>query len=377
MTERGGDRRGTGARRLRRVVMILIGAVVVEYLVLPQLAGARKAIHTLGKVEPGWLVAGVVLEAAAIACYAELTRTLLPQRGRPARTTLVRITMSTLGLSHVVPGGSAVGTSMGYRLLTSAGVQGTDAGFAIATQGLGSAVVLNVLLWLGLIVSIPIRGFNPLYGAAAVLGALLLALVGGAVLALTKGEERLASVVCRVADRVPFLDGADVSSVLHRVAVRLRGLAADPRLLTRAVGWALANWLLDMASLWVFLAAFGHRAGLDGLVISYGIANVLAAIPVTPGGLGVIETVLTATLVGVGTSRAVALLGVVSYRLVNFWLPIPLGALSYISLRVDDDVARRARELREVAEQAEEEAPRAREWARQRGVRLPYRRPRR
>ena len=367
------DHRGSGRRRLRRVAFVLIGAVVVEYLVLPQLAGARKALHTLGKVQPGWLIAGVLLEAAAIASYAELTRTLLPVGRRPRRTTLLRITMSTLGLSHVVPGGTAVGTSMGYRLLTTAGVQGTDAGFAIATEGLGSAVVLNILLWLGLIVSIPLRGFNPLYGTAAALGALLLALVGGALLALTKGEERLATVVCWVADHVPFLDGPDVSSVLHRVAVRLRGLVAEPGILGRAVLWAALNWLLDMASLWVFLAAFGHRVGPDGLLISYGLANVLAAIPITPGGLGVIETVLTASLVGFGTPRAVALLGVVSYRLVNFWLPIPLGALSYLSLRVDDDVARRAQELRTLAEEAEKEAPRARDWARQRGVRFPRR----
>ena len=375
MSDQHEDRRGTGRRRLKRALMVLLGAVIVEYLVLPQIAGARKAAHTLGRVQPGWLVAGVVLEAVAIFSYSELTRTLLPIGRRPDRSTLLRITMSTLGLSHVVPGGTAVGTSMGYRLLTTAGVSGTDAGFAIATEGLGSAVVLNVFLWLGLIVSIPIRGFNPLYGAAAVLGALLLALVGGAVIALTKGEDRLAGVVCAVADRIPFLDGQDVSSVLHRVAVRLRGLATDPQLLGRAALWAALNWVFDMAALWVFLAAFGHRVGPDGLIISYGIANVLAAIPVTPGGLGVIETVLTATLVGFGTPRAVALLGVVSYRLVNFWLPIPLGAVSYLSLRVDDDVARRARELRKLAELAEEEAPRARDWARQRGVKFRRREP--
>ena len=369
-----GARHGTGGRRLRRILMVLLGAILIEYLVLPQIAGARKALHTLGKVEPGWLVIGVVLVAAAVVCYAELTRTLLPPSRRPGRSTLLRITMSTLGLSHVVPGGTAVGSSMGYRLLTTSGVQGTDAGFVIATEGLGSAVVLNMLLWLGLIVSIPIRGFNPLYGTAAVLGALLLALVGGAVVALTKGEERLAAVVCGVADRVPFLDGADVSAVLHRVAVRLRGLVAQPRLLASAVTWAALNWVLDMAALWVFLAAFGYRVGLDGLVISYGLANVLAAVPLTPGGLGVIEGVLTATLVGFGTPRAAALLGVVSYRLVNFWLPIPLGALSYLSLRVDEDVARRAKELRRLAEEAEEQAPGAREWARQRGVRMPRRR---
>ena len=51
---------------------------------------------------------------------------------------------------------------------------GPDAGFALATVGLGSAVVLNLILWCGLIVSIPIRGVNPLYGAAALVGVIVM-----------------------------------------------------------------------------------------------------------------------------------------------------------------------------------------------------------
>lgn len=365
-----------GRRRIRRIATVLVGAVVVEYLVLPQLAGARKAIHLLGEVQPAWLVLGAVLAAAAIAAYAELTRTLLPVAGRPRYRTLLRITLATLGLSHVVPGGTAVGSSMGYRMLTNEGVRGSDAAFALATEGIGSAVVLNMLLWVGLVVSIPARGFDPLYGTAALVGALLLAAVGTAVVLLTKGEEHLAAVVCRVADRLPFLEGEGVADALRRVAGRLRELAADPRLLARGVGWATLNWLLDAAALWVFLAAFGHRMSPDGLIISYGLANVLAAIPITPGGLGVVETVLTATLVGFGAPRGIAVLGVISYRLLNFWLPIPLGAVSYLSLRVrgaEPQPDGGARELRRVAEEAERSAPRPTEWARQRGVRLPGR----
>src|SRR5436309_4090187 len=97
------------------------------------------------------------------------------------------------------------------------------------------------------------------------------------------------------------------------------------------IGWATANLLFDAASLWVFLFAFGYRPGIDAILVSYGLANVLAAIPVTPGGLGVIEAVLTATLVGFGAPRGEAVLGVIGWRLVNFWLPIPLGAGAYLS----------------------------------------------
>src|SRR5207302_518933 len=105
-------------------------------------------------------------------------------------------------------------------------------------------------------------------------------------------------------------------------------------LLARAIGWAAANWLLDAVSLWVFVAAFGHRVSPDALLVSYGLAYVLAAIPITPGGLGVVEAALTTALVGFGTSRGVAILGVVTYRLANFWLPIPAGVFAYLSLRL-------------------------------------------
>ncbi len=108
-------------------------------------------------------------------------------------------------------------------------------------------------------------------------------------------------------------------------------LGADRPLLARAGAWAAANWLLDAASLWVFVAAPGHRVAIDGLIVAFGLANVLAAIPITPGGLGVVEVVLTSTLVGFGTPRGIAVLGVITYRLVNFWIPIPVGALTYLS----------------------------------------------
>jgi hypothetical protein len=84
----------------------------------------------------------------------------------------------------------------------------------------------------------------------------------------------------------------------------------------------------------VFVAAYGHAVSPVGLIVAFGLANVVAAIPITPGGLGVVEAVLTSTLVGFGTPRAAAVLGVLTYRLANFWLPIPLGGLAYVSLQV-------------------------------------------
>jgi uncharacterized protein (TIRG00374 family) len=356
-------------RSVRRVVIALVLLLVVEYLVLPQIAGARRALGLLSDVNLRYLLAGLGLEAASLVAYAQLTRGVLPRTAAPPLWTLLRIQLSTLAVSHVVPGGAAAGGGLGYRLLTGAGVSGSDAGFALATQSIGSAVVLNAILWLGLAVSIPLRGFNPLYVTAAIVGVVVVGGFSLVVLALTRGEERAVRVLRSVARRVPFLDEDSVHRLVNQLATRIRTLTADRPLLLRTMGWAAANWLLDAAALWVFVLAFGFRAPFDGLVVSYGLAYVLAAIPITPGGLGVVEAVLTATLVGFGAPRGVAVLGVISYRLVNFWLPIPFGAAAYLSLRLQPET-RRADALREITTEAAKEAEDVRTWAQRHGVRL-------
>ncbi len=99
------------------------------------------------------------------------------------------------------------------------------------------------------------------------------------------------------------------------------------------MGWAATFWLLDASSLFVFIAAFGKIVAPVDLLVAYGLAQVLAVIPITPSGLGVIEGVLIPTLAGFGVPKSTAILGVLSYRLVNFWLPIPVGGIAYLSLR--------------------------------------------
>jgi uncharacterized protein (TIRG00374 family) len=154
------------------------------------------------------------------------------------------------------------------------------------------------------------------------------------VIGLTRGKERAIRVVRWVSRRAPFLDEARTTRVVERLALRLRELGSDRTLLVRASAWAAANWILDAASLWVFVRAFGHTMDVPGLIVAFGLANVVAALPITPGGLGLVEGVLTPTLVGFGAPGAIALLGVISWRLVNFWLPIPAGGAAYLSLKL-------------------------------------------
>ncbi len=149
-----------------------------------------------------------------------------------------------------------------------------------------------------------------------------------------KGEGPLDRIVRAIARRIPRLTPDSASAVLAQVITHLRELAARPDVIRRGVVWAAANWLFDAGSLWVFLAAFGQQVQIDSLLVAFGLANVLAVIPITPGGLGVVEAVLTSTLIGFGVPSGPATVSVVTYRIVQFWLPIPLGAASYLSLKV-------------------------------------------
>ena len=278
-------------------------------------------------------MAGVLLEAASLLSYSQLTHTVLHHTG-PPRSRLLRINMSSLSVSHIMPGGTAPGTAVAFRLLMQSGVTGTDAGFALGMQGVGSALVLNSILWLALLVSVFVHGYNPLYAVAAGAGVVLMGLVAGAVLALTRGRHRSIEIIRR-AGRGASRSSTTTNWPRSPTAWPSAWASSWPTLRScmSAIAWAAAFWLLDAASLFVFMAALGKIVSPIDLLVAYGLAQVLAVIPITPSGLGVIEGVLIPTLVGFGVPRETAILGVLGYRLVNFWLPIPVGGIAYLSLR--------------------------------------------
>jgi uncharacterized protein (TIRG00374 family) len=324
---------------LRRGIVLFIIALVIEYLVVPELVGASKDLSLLGRVNLGWLSAGVATEALSLFCYGLLTRAVLPPSGpddppRPGLSRLFRIDLAAAAIAHVIPAGTLGSAGIGYRLFTAEGIKGNDAGVMMATKGLGSTVVLNVLLWLSLVVSIPLAGFHPIYVTVAIIGAVILLAVGALVFGITHEVGRAARILHAIGDRIPGLTGDRLEQALREAAVSLSALARDRRTMFWSLIWASLNWLLDAASLWCFVAAFGRFVNPVELFAAYGIANVAGALPVTPAGLGVVDSVAPLLLVSFGVTRGVATLGVLGWRLVNFWLPIPAGATAYVSLKV-------------------------------------------
>ncbi len=352
--EPSGDER----KPFRFTLKLLAFASVIYYFVFPLIPDFRNAWSELSRVEPILLGVGLALELVALYCYAPLMKAALGDAGSElSHWRLFRIQMSTRALSSIVPGGSAASSALGYRLMTLSGVSGPDAGFALATVGLGSAVVLNLILWCGLIVSIPIRGVNAIYGSAALAGVIVMGLAGSLVFGLMEGQGRSERVIRWIARKFR-LDEDKAAIVLHRVAERLEQLISDKQLLGRVATWAALNWLFDAAALWIFLRAFNITMDVDALIISFGIANVLAAIPITPGGLGYVDTSYIGMLAGFGAPARRATLGVASYRFAQFFFPILLGGLLYLSLRVGPWSIERRERLVRLRDLAEEETRR-------------------
>jgi uncharacterized protein (TIRG00374 family) len=314
-----------------------IGLGVALYLLVPRLGGLSRDFEALRHADVGWMLLGVAAEGASIACYVWLYRSLL-QAEEVGVSWLAagRGVMSAFLVSHLVPGGSAAGSVVNVRTMELEGVPPKRSGLALGLCVVISDLGLALLFLIGLVYSLIKQNVPYAYVAGAVIVIPLLAVLMGTVFLLAYHRDLGARIVRRV------------GNVLHRVRRKIDPLAlertaqeivdeARARLSGRrffeAFGFSLGNWLLDILVLYWFFLAVGHHQRLGSLLVAYAIANLVAAIPITPAGLGFVEATLIAISVGFGAPREVAVVAVLGYRLVNFWLPLPVGLYAYVHTR--------------------------------------------
>jgi len=96
-----------------------------------------------------------------------------------------------------------------------------------------------------------------------------------------------------------------------------------------ALAGSIGRWLLDYGALLVAVRAVGSDSRALLVLLAFVTAQVLAQIPVTPGGLGFVEAGLTAMLLLAGVGAADAALATLAYRLGSYWLPLPAGAAAW------------------------------------------------
>jgi hypothetical protein len=321
------------ARWVWRGVLLVVLVVVVWFILIPQFAEVRPALDSLGHISTPLLLCGLGLELASIATYTALSLATLAKASRPSYFTMLRIDLATNGVSNAVPGGGPTSTALKYRLLTLArttpenAVTGTTLEIATSVLTLGGLFGLSIALSAS-----SVKGNFEYAVAGVVVGGVALLVTMAAVL-LGKSRQKTLERVEQIARRIPFVPEAATVEFVDRIADQLREYQSSSRRLVIAVGWATANWLLDAAALWVFLLAFGFTSDPRRMIVAYALACLVGLLPITPGGLGIIEGVLIPTLVGFGTPQGIALLGVLTWRIVQYWLPIPVAAAAYLSLR--------------------------------------------
>mgnify|MGYP006276310075 CR=1 FL=1 len=307
--------------------LVFLGLCAVSlYLLAPSLGEVFSAWRRLDDFNPLALPFVLALEVASFACVWWLQAIAL----RTDRWSAVILTqLAGNAFNRVTPGGGATGTALQARMLADAGFDLTAAATAVTVQSLlvtGALVALPVLVvpgiltgtvlpasllqaaWIGIVVFVVL----------AALGTLLLA-TRRPVEAIGRWCQGAANLVRR--RRPPIVDLGE-RLLVERDEVR-RTMGAR---WVQAVGAAVGRWGFEFLVLLLALWAIGARPDPWSVLLAFVAASVLSMIPLTPGGLGFVEAGLTATLVAAGVRPEPALAVTLLFRLVSFWLPLPIGA---------------------------------------------------
>lgn len=321
-------------RRVWSAASLVVLVALVEYVVLPKLVLARQSLDRLAHLNPAWVVIAVVLEAASLVCYSLFTRALI---SGVRFSWILRSDLTGYGVSHVVPGGAATATALRFRLLTSGGAQPTDVTATVAAEAIGSPLALVLVAWVTTIPALILQSATPAYLVLFLVG--LVASAAGILAGRERSRiERLsARMLHGTLQRLP----ARIRPWLGSVALRLRDLVADREVRKAFILWATLNWVLDAAVLWTFLAVYGEPISPIPVLLAYCAANLAAVVPLTPGGIAVVEGIAISALLGYGVPAEVAVIAVLSWRLLQFWAPVPIAGLCYLSLRAQEHLTTR------------------------------------
>jgi len=313
---------------------------VALFLIVPRLAGQKHAIELLRDATPAWLVVAVAVECVSLLFYSLLFRRLLGLlRYRVSLGLALRINLAGLAAAHLFSAGGVGGAAVTYRVLQKRGMSHSLVLIGVIFQNAFAYILLFALFAAGLIVLI-LRGQGG--DAAEVVAGIFVALLlvaagyGFWLLAHPSSLRRRAhQVVSWLERRIKRLsvDPALLNEYLDGVVDGWRLLRREGWGHLRTVGLAIGYWGFDIICLLLVMLAFHQTLSPDKVIIAYAVANVVGTFSPTPGGLGAVEGVMIALLVGFGMPSAAAVAVVLVYRLINFWLPIPAGLVTYLSVR--------------------------------------------
>lgn len=123
------------------------------------------------------------------------------------------------------------------------------------------------------------------------------------------------------------------AGLTRRWLVRLAEIRLSRRAALSSGGWFAGNWLADAGCLTCACLAIGIAVPWSTLLPIYAGAQIVAFIPVTPGGLGLVEGGLALALGSAGGGGSKVLAAVLLYRIISYWGTLPAGAVGYLAVR--------------------------------------------
>lgn len=320
---------------IRAIIMLALTVAAILYGVVPSVVKARDDLDLVHTASVWFLAGALVLEVSSWICYTALTQSILPRDAPVGWFTQLAIDLTGFGVSHVLPGGGATAMGLRYQMMTSAGVAPPTVVTTTATQTVLSDVALAACYLIGAALSIPtVLQHRSLQLTAGIgLGVVVAVVVGSIV--LVRGHKRLIERLQEAESKI----GAWLQPRITRISHELVSFLRDGTRTIRACVFSMAFWLFDAACLYVCLRSYNGSHIAPALVLTaYGFANLLGLLPLTPGGLGVVEGSLIPLLIALGTSSQVAVLGVLTWRVLQFWLPVPVAGFCYGGLRISKRV---------------------------------------
>jgi uncharacterized membrane protein YbhN (UPF0104 family) len=335
------ERRSSGESGRRRWPWARIGA---EVLMVGGLVGFAwfehgtivRSMTFVHRADWKWLVVAGSLEMGSLMAFALTQRIILRATGaRVRRASIVATTFAGNAISGSVPFiGPGAGTVFTFGRFRRVADDAVSAGWALVISGLISSLVWGVMLATGAAVSGG-RTFaeSGVIGGAAIMAA---AIAGALTFRWPRVRQATMSGVLRVVQIAQQLTGLPVgdpddfiSSGLNRL---LTGRMRRGRWV-QVVGLSIANWLASVGCLAAAILAVGGGVPWTKLLLIYCAGATASSFNLTPGGLGVVEGVLTAGLVTAGMRPDIALGSVLIFRLMSFWLVTLAGWAVYWMLR--------------------------------------------
>jgi uncharacterized membrane protein YbhN (UPF0104 family) len=316
-----------------------IAVIVATFVfVLPKVADYRSVwavVKDLSWSQVGLLAGATVLN---LATYAPPWQAALP--GIRFRQAFV-LTQASTASTYVLPGGAAVGMGVSFGMLRGWGFTGRPVTLALALTGIWNQFAALAFPIVALALLTLSKEQNPLLQTVAFVGvAILIVSASGFAVGLT--SDRLAKWVGNTAAHIV----TKLLALIRRGPVKWNG-ASFVSFRHEAVGLLKRRWhVLTLAvlagQLTVFLVFFVSLRVLDvsaGEVTAieafaaWSLARLLGSIPITPGGLGIVEVGLTTALVGFGGKNAEVVAAVLVYRFLTMVPTLVLGLLAAATWR--------------------------------------------